>query len=59
MSTFVLQQCENLIMTTSNHKNNVSSTRTSDKKSETKSTSSRHNEKTTTEIKKTMIRNHP
>lgn len=46
-------------MTTSNHKNNVSSTRTSDKKSETKSTSSRHNEKTTTEIKKTMLRNNP
>jgi hypothetical protein len=40
-------------MTTSNHKNNISSARTSDKKVEVKSTSSRNNEKTTTEIKKT------
>jgi len=39
-------------MTTSNHKNNISSARTSEKKSEVKSTSSRNNEKTTIEIKK-------
>ncbi|MCC9065609.1 hypothetical protein [Flavobacterium piscisymbiosum] len=39
-------------MTTSNHKNNVPSTRTSDKKSQVKFTASRSNEKTTTEIKK-------
>ena len=39
-------------MTTSNHKNNISSARTSEKKSEIKSTSSRNNEKTTIEIKK-------
>lgn len=39
-------------MTTSNHKNNISSARTSEKKSEVKSTSSRNNEKTIIEIKK-------
>ncbi|WP_255459974.1 MULTISPECIES: hypothetical protein [unclassified Flavobacterium] len=42
-------------MTTSNHKNNISSTRTSEKKSGVKSASSRTNEKTTTEIKKTVL----
>jgi hypothetical protein len=41
-------------MTTSNHKNNVSSARTSDKKSEVKAISSRNNEKTTSETKKTV-----
>lgn|GEM_PF-3598339 len=39
-------------MTTSNHKNNVPSARTSDKKYQMKFTSSRNNQKTTTEIKK-------
>lgn len=42
-------------MTTSNHKNNVSSSRTSDKKTESKSTSSRHNEKATSEVKKSIL----
>lgn len=41
-------------MTTSHHKNNVSSARTSDKKTEAKSTSSRHNEKATVEVKKSI-----
>ncbi|MEO7975603.1 MAG: hypothetical protein ABI657_00555 [Flavobacterium sp.] len=43
-------------MNTLNNKNNISSSRTSDKKSETKSISSRSNEKTGTEIKKTVIK---
>lgn len=42
-------------MTTSNHKNNVSSARTSNKKPEVKSTSSRHNEKATVEVKKSIL----
>lgn len=42
-------------MTTSNHKNNISSARTSNKKTEPKSASSRTNEKTTIEIKKTVL----
>lgn len=42
-------------MTNLNHKNNISSARTSDKKHEMKSTSSRNNEKTSTEIKKNSI----
>ncbi|WP_161568404.1 hypothetical protein [Flavobacterium cupreum] len=42
-------------MTTSNHKNNVSSARTSDKKTEVKSTSSRHNDKVTVEVKKSIL----
>lgn len=41
-------------MTPVNHKNNVSSARTSDKKSQVKSISSRDNQKTTTEIKKSV-----
>jgi len=41
-------------MTTSNSKNNVSSSRTSDKKTAIKSTSSRNNEKITTEVKKSI-----
>jgi hypothetical protein len=40
-------------MNISNQKNNVSSSRTSEKKTELKSTSSRTNEKTITDIKKT------
>ena len=39
-----------------NNKNNISSSRTSDKKSEIKSISSRANEKTGTEIKKTVTK---
>jgi hypothetical protein len=39
-----------------NNKNNVSSARTSDKKSEAKPISSRSNEKTSTEIKKTVYK---
>lgn len=42
-------------MTTSNHKNNIPSARTSAKKSEMKSASSRTNEKTTIEIKKSVL----
>lgn len=39
-------------MTTSNHKNNSTSSRTSDKKFQAKSESSRTNQKTTIEINK-------
>lgn len=43
-------------MNTLNNKNNISSARTSDKKHEIKPTSSRANEKTITEIKKTVTK---
>ncbi len=42
-------------MTTSNHKNNISSTRTSEKKSTVKSSSSRTNQKSTIEVNKSTL----
>jgi len=45
-------------MNISNQRNNVSSSRTSEKKTETKSTSSRTNEKTVSDIKKTAMHKH-
>jgi hypothetical protein len=45
-------------MNISNQRNNVSSSRTSEKKTELKSTSSRTNEKTVSDIKKPAISKH-
>lgn len=42
-------------MTTSNHKNNIPSSRTSDKKFQAKSQSSRTNQKSTNEVHKSVL----